>query len=210
MFFGVSHLELPVTDLARARRFYTEALGFPVKQDGEGFCDVDTHSVLLRLVEVRRVEQHATLRLQVGDVAAAYAALLAAGAKALYPPERTPQLELMAQASDPDGHGITVWRALSEDEYGYLPTLPIQQTWDSEAEALLKSLLTRVPSLFRGLARRKVVQEAEAIATARQVGREDVIRAYIRSNARVTRNRVRKPLLEHGIDPEHYRADFEW
>lgn len=103
-----------------------------------------------------------------------------------------------------------MWRALSEDEYGYLPTLPIQQTWDGEAEALLKSLLTRVPSLFRGLARRKVVQEAEAIATARQVGREDVIRAYIRSNARVTRSRVRKPLLEHGIDPEHYRADFEW
>jgi hypothetical protein len=70
--------------------------------------------------------------------------------------------------------------------------------------------LTRVPSLFRGLARRRVVQEAEELAEARAVGREEVIRGYIRSSARITRGRVKKPLIEHGIDPEAYRADFEW
>lgn len=73
----------------------------------------------------------------------------------------------------------------------------------------MKSLLTAVPALFRGLARRKVVREAEALAQGRAVGREEVIRGYIRATARVTRDRTRKPLQERGIDPEAYRLDYE-
>lgn len=210
MFHGVSHVDLAVTDLARARRFYAEVVGFPVKREGEGFVDLDASSCLVRLVEARRVEHRGALRLSVRDVEGAWKRLVAAGARALYEPMRTPQLELVASVSDPDGHTLTVWRELSEDEYGFLPALPTEQRWTPEAEALLKSLLTRVPALFRGLARRKVVREAEALAEGRGVGREDVIRGFIRGNARPTRQqRVRPPLLEHGIDPDAYAADFD-
>jgi predicted enzyme related to lactoylglutathione lyase len=210
VFFGVSHLDVPVTDLPRARTFYSEGFGFPVKREGPGFCDIDTNTVLLWLIETGTVEHRAAFRLQVADVGKAYARLLSLGASPLYELMRTPQLELVASVKDPDGHSLSVWRHLSEDEYGFLPELPTEQGWQREAEALLKSLLTGVPSLFRGLARRKVVREAESLAQGRVVNREDVIRGYIRASAKVTRGRVKKPLLEHGIDPEKYQADFDW
>lgn len=210
MFLGVSHVDVSVTDLPRARRFYTEALGFTVKREGPGFCDVDTNTVLLRLIETRTVEHRAAIRLQVVDVEKAFTRLKALGARALYEPLRTPQLELVGSVADADGNTLSVWRPLSEDEYGFLPALPTEQSWRGEAEKLLQSLLVGVPSLFRGLARRKVVREAEELAEGRDVGREDVIRAYIRANSKITRYRLKKPLVENGIDPDAYSADFEW
>jgi catechol 2,3-dioxygenase-like lactoylglutathione lyase family enzyme len=210
MFYGISHVDVAVTDLARARRLYADGLGFAIVREGSGFCDLNANSLLLRLIEVRSIEYRSALRLQVSNVEEAWRRLVGLGARPLYEPARTEQLELVGSAADPDGHCLTVWRMLSEDEYGFLPALPKEQSWNPEAEQLLKSLLTRVPSLFRGLARRKVAREAEELAIGRDVGREDVIRAYIRSNAKVTRSRVRGPLQEHGIDPERYRADFEW
>lgn len=210
MFFGVSHVDVPVTDLPRARRLYAEGFGFQVKKEGPGFCDVDTHTVVLRLIETRTVQHPGAFRLQVSDVEKAFARLLELGGRALYEPLRTPQLELVGSVADWDGNTISVWRNLSEDEYGFLPALPTEQSWSGEAEKLLQSLLTGVPSLFRGLARRKVVREAEELAGVRDVGREEVIRAYIRASAKITRGRVKKPLLAHGIDPQHYQADFEW
>lgn len=210
MFYGVSHVDVSVTELPRARRFYADAFGFSVKKEGPGFCDVDTNTVLLRLIETPSVEYRSAFRLQVSDVEKAWARLLELGGRALYEPLRTPQLELVGSVADWDGNALSVWRNLSEDEYGFLPALPTEQSWTGEAESLLQSLLTGVPSLFRGLARRKVVREAEELATGRDVGREEVIRAYIRANSKITRGRVRKPLLAHGIDPEQYRADFEW
>lgn len=210
MFYGVSHVDLAVSNLARSRRFYSEGLGFSVLREGAGFCDLDAHSLHLRLVESRAIEYRCAIRLQVPNVEAAWRKLVELGAKPLYEPARTEQLELVGSTSDPDGHCLTVWRNMSEDEYGFLPSLPKEQSWAPDAEKLLQSLLTKVPSLFRGLARRKVVREAEEIAAGRDVGREDVIRAYIRSNAKITRYRVRAPLIEHGVDPEQYRADFEW
>jgi catechol 2,3-dioxygenase-like lactoylglutathione lyase family enzyme len=210
MFYGVSHVDLSVSNLARSRRFYSEGLGFAVVREGAGFCDLDAHSLQLRLIESRAIEYRCAIRLQVPNVEAAWQRLVELGGKALYEPARTEQLELVGSTSDPDGHCLTVWRNMSEDEYGFLPSLPKEQSWSGEAEKLLQSLLTRVPSLFRGLARRKVVREAEELAVGRDVGRDDVIRAYIRSNAKITRYRVKAPLIEHGVDPEQYRADFEW
>ncbi len=210
MFHGVSHVDLAVSNLGRAKRLYSEGLGFPVLREGPGFCDLDAHSLHLRLIESRAIEYRSAIRLQVVNVEKAWAKLLELGAQKLYEPGRTELLELAGSVADPDGHCLTVWRAMSEDEYGFLPELPKEQSWKPEAEKLLQSLLTRVPSLFRGLARRKVSREAEELAVGRDVDRDDVIRAYIRSNAKITRNRVRAPLLEHGVDLERYRADFDW
>ncbi|MBK7539087.1 MAG: DUF2621 family protein [Myxococcales bacterium] len=209
MFHGVSHIDVAVKDLARARRLYAEGLGFVVVREGAGFCDIDANSLLLRLIESRSVEYRTAIRLQVPDVNKAWRHLLDLGARVLYEPARTEQLELAGSALDPDGNCLTVWRALSEDEYGFLPDLPKAQAWLGDAEQLLQTLLTRVPSLFRGLARRKVVREAEELARGKDVTREHVIRAYIRANARITRYRVRAPLLEQGVDLDRYQEDFD-
>ncbi|MBZ4420563.1 DUF2621 family protein [Myxococcus sp. RHSTA-1-4] len=210
MFFGISHVDLPVRDLPSARVLYAQVLGFRVKQEGQGFVDLEGGGVLLRLVESQRPESRATLRLQVADVEAAVRVLVNAGARLVYEAVRTPELTLAATLVDPDGHSLVVWRELSEDEYGFLPELPKALTWRPEAEALLKSLLAEVPALFRAMARPKVVRNAEHLARdTRVVTCEHVVRAYILSNAKLTRNRVREPLRKHGYDPDAYREEFE-
>jgi predicted enzyme related to lactoylglutathione lyase len=210
MFFGVSHIDLPVRDLSRSRVLYEQVFGFTAKREGEGFVDLEGGGVLVRLVESRRPESRATLRVQVADVEAAARKLAGAGARLVYEPARTPELTRAATLVDADGHTLVVWRELSEDEYGFMPELPKQLTWQPESEALLKSLLAEVPALFRAMARPKVVRNAEHLARdTRMVTCDHVVRAYILSNAKLTRNRVREPLRKHGYDPDTYREEFE-
>lgn len=210
LFHGLSHTDVPVSDLARALALYSGTLGFTERQRGDGWADLDAGSGLVRLVCVRRVERPATLRVLAPDVALAYEALLRAGAVALYEPARTADLELAGAVADADRNTLIVWRALSEDEYASPPELPTSARWQPDAEALLKSLLLSVPALFRGLARRRVVRVAEELAgRASPVGREQVIRGFILSSAKVTRYRTRRPLQEHGVDPDRYAADYD-
>lgn len=211
MFYGISHLDLPVTDLARAERFWCGVVGCNPAKRGAGFVDIDSGSAMLRLVQVARVEQPVTVRVTVGDVAAAYAVLLATGAREVQAPTRTAALELEARVADPDGNTILVWRELTEDEYGFTPALPKQGEWQADAETLLVDLLSHVPALFRALARRKVTRVVEELADndASAVTRGHVIRGYILASAKVTRYRLVEPLRRCGIDPDRYQEEFE-
>jgi len=47
---GLGHLELRVTDLARAKQFYTGTLGFEHVKDGNGFVVVNVGGMMLGLV----------------------------------------------------------------------------------------------------------------------------------------------------------------
>ncbi len=212
MIFGISHVEVPVRDLRRAEVLYRSELGFVEQRRGDGFLDLDGGTTSVRLVETAEVAYPARIRLQVGNVAESLAVASRGGATLLYEPMRTSELEEIGVARDPDGNVLIFWRALSEDEYGFVPPLPTERRWDAEAEALLGRLLSHVPALFRMLARRRVTKVAEELteeARGRVVGREQVIRAFILASARVTRERARVPLLLNGIDPDRYRADFE-
>lgn len=212
MFFGVSHLVVPVTDLERAARLWRDVIGFSEARRGEGYLDIDSGNVAIRLLQVPAVESKLTLRLTVRDVPQAYAALLAGGAAARYESMRTPELEEMACVSDPDGHAIVLWRALTEDEWGFVPELPKQGAWQPDAEQLLQRLLAHVPALFRMLARRKTTRVIEMMAREAQspVTRELVIKGYITSSAKVTRFRLVEPLRAEGINPDDYREDFDY
>lgn len=207
--YGISHMSVPVTNLTRAAEFYAEGLGFPKTRSGEGWVDLDASSLLLRLVETSSKEQRASLRVQVANVELTWKALLEAGGRKLYEPARTPDLELAASLADPDGNTVTLWRALSEDEYGFVPELPVETEWSSGAQALLKSLLLAVPSLFRALARRKVVRLAEEMFPQRVITETDVVRAYILSSAKITRYRLREPLIRNGYNPDDFREEFD-
>lgn len=187
-------------------------MGFAATQRGEGFVDIDTGSATLRLMQVQAVEAPAALRLLVSDVAGTYQDLLSAGCAPRYAPMKTPQLEEMACVTDANGHAITLWRALSEDEWGFVPELPKQGQWLPEAEDLLKRLLAHVPALFRMLARRKTTRVIEQLAQEAQspVTRDLVIKGYITASAKVTRFRLVEPLRAEGIDPAHYQAEFDY
>ena len=207
--YGLSHIDIPVTNLERTEQLFTGLLEFWVKRRGEGWVDIDCGTCVLRLLKTRRVEHPVTLRIQVSDVEATAQALSAAGLRTLYEPSRTPEQELITQLSDSDGHMLILWRELSEDEYEQVPALPKEIGWQPEAEALLQSLLKSVPALFRALVRWRVAKNAEYLASAtRSVSTEQVIRSFILSSAKVTRFRVRQPLIDHGIDLERYAADF--
>ena len=212
MFYGVSHVVVSVSDLTRAAGLWQNVMGFTRAGQGEDFVDIDTGSVVIRLLAVPRVTGTVSLRLAVGDVGAAYRQLLAAGAGERYAPMKTPEREEMACVSDADGHVITLWRALTEDELDFVPELPKQGSWLPEAEQLLQRLLAHVPALFRMLARRKTTRVIETLAreAGSPVTRDLVIRGYITSSAKVTRYRLEAPLRAEGIDPEDYRAEFDY
>ncbi len=211
MFFGVTHVDLPVTDIARAEAFWGKLIGLKEVKRGEGFLDLDSGSVILRLVQVASVSRPVTLRVHVGDVEAAFDLLVKSGGRALYEAQRTPALELEAHVADPDGNAVIVWRALSEDEYGFVPELPKQGVWQEDAEKLLNELLSYVPALFRSMARRKVTKVIEEVAgwDRAPVNREHVIRGYILASAKIKRNRLIEPLQKCGIDPSKYKEEFD-
>jgi catechol 2,3-dioxygenase-like lactoylglutathione lyase family enzyme len=207
--FGLSHVDVPVASLEPSVRFYADGLGLAARQRGPGWVDLDASSASIRLVEAASADRRAALRVQVAEVEPVFRALLAAGGRGLYEPARTDGHELAASVQDPDGNTLTVWRPLSEDEYGFLPALPTETAWAPEAERLLQSLLLAVPALFRGLARRKVVRLAEELFSGRVIAPADVVRAYVLASAKITRYRLREPLRRHGYDPEGFRAEFE-
>ena len=209
-FQGLSHVDVPVTDLARAKRLYGEVLGFPLRKEGTGWADIDAGTAAIRLVETRKPEQTVAIRVQAASVEEGLATLAKSGARLLYTAMKTPANELVGSVRDPDGNTIYVWRPLTEDEYETVPELPKELTWTPEAEAFLKSLLKHVPALFRGLARRRVVAVAEELAGMRNlVTKEDVIRGFILGSPRVTRGRNREPLVAHGVDVDKYQADWD-
>jgi catechol 2,3-dioxygenase-like lactoylglutathione lyase family enzyme len=212
MFFGVSHLVVPVTDLKRTTRLWCDVMGFAVARRGEGYLDIDSGNVAIRLLQVPAIESRLSLRLSVPDVPKAYEKLLAGGAVSRYEPMQTPELEEMACVNDPDGHAIVLWRELTEDEWGFVPELPKLGQWHPDAEQLLQRLLSHVPALFRMLARRKTTRVIEMLAREAQsaVTRDIVIKGYITSSAKVTRYRLVAPLRAQGINPDDYREDFDY
>lgn len=211
MFYGVTHVDVPVTDIARSEAFWGKLIGLKEVKRGEGFLDLDSGSVILRLVQVDSVSRPVTLRVHVGNVEVAYETLIKSGGRALYEAQRTPALELEAHVADPDGNAVIVWRELSEDEYGFVPDLPKQGEWLPESEKLLVELLSYVPALFRSMARRKVTKIIEEVAgwDKSPVTREHVIRGYILASAKIKRNRLIEPLKQCGINPDDYKEEFD-
>jgi catechol 2,3-dioxygenase-like lactoylglutathione lyase family enzyme len=209
-FYGLSHVDVPVVDLARARRFYVETLRFEPRAEGAGWLDLESGNAKVRLVESKQLEHPVALRVQSPTVEAAIDLLLQRGAKLVYAAARTPEQHLVGAVRDPDGNTVYVWRELTEDEYDAVPELPKQLVWQADAEALLKSLLKSVPALFRALARRRVAAMAEELAARTHVvTREEVIRGFILASPKITRGRNRKPLVDHGIDVDKYQADWD-
>lgn len=212
MFYGISHIDMQVTDLKQAKQLWSGVIGFTVCKEGEGFAELDSGNVAIRLIEVPVIEQTISIRLSVPEVDKAYAQLVEQGAKSRYEPMNTPDLQKIACVTDSNGHSIIVRRELTEDEWGFSPDLHKTGDWLPEAEALVVSLLSHVPAFFRMLARRKVIRVVEQLALDDDspVTREHVIKGYITASAKVTRVRLIEPLKAEGINPDDYQAEFDY
>lgn len=212
MFHGISHVDLPVTNIERASKFWCDIIGLTETKKGEGFADLDSGNMAIRLIQVSEVKNPVTLRITVQNLQEAYKLTLEANMKSAYEPMHTDNLEEIACVTDEDGHAIILWRLLTEDEWGFVPQLPKEGEWYPDAEDLLKRLLSHVPAMFRALARRKVTRVVETLAKEDKspVTREHVIKGYITSSAKLTRSRLIEPLKKEGINPDDYKEDFDY
>jgi predicted enzyme related to lactoylglutathione lyase len=215
MFHGVSHVVVPVRDLARARRFYVGTLGGVPAGEGPGWADVDGGGCKLRLTLTLTAgvdgRPAVTLKVQAPDIAAAVAAAVAGGAETVAGPTRTEDLQLVAEVRDPEGNRLVIWRDLTEDEYGFTPELPATLTWAPEARDVLNRLLGSVPWPFRPRARTKSTAEAEALAAAsptRTVDPVTAVRGFIRAAPRPMRGFTRGPVEAAGFDPDDFVDDY--
>lgn len=212
MFHGISHVDLPVSNIERASKFWCDVIGLAETKRGEGFIDLDSGNMAIRLIQVSDVKNPVSLRIPVQDLRKAYELILKANMKSAYEPMRTDDLEEIACVTDEDGHSFILWRLLTEDEWDFVPQLPKEGEWYPDAEELLKRLLSYVPAMFRGLARRKVTKVVEMLAKEDQsaVTREHVIKGYITSSAKLTRDRLIEPLKKEGINPDDYKEEFDY
>jgi catechol 2,3-dioxygenase-like lactoylglutathione lyase family enzyme len=111
-------VRLIVTDLTRSIAFYRDVLGFVVIDSGPAsavLASGETRIMLRRVSDMAPVDRRLVhIHLEVGDVEAVHADLLAKGVKFIHRPRpiaRGEQMDLWAAAfRDPDGHGIALIR----------------------------------------------------------------------------------------------------
>jgi catechol 2,3-dioxygenase-like lactoylglutathione lyase family enzyme len=119
------YVVLVVTDLDASLRFWTGVLGLPLGHRSGPYAQLDTGTTRIALYQ--RDAMAATLGrplqapapdapafevgFKVPDVDAAYAELVAAGARAVHPPTDQTWGQRTAYVADPDGHLIELVRA---------------------------------------------------------------------------------------------------
>jgi predicted enzyme related to lactoylglutathione lyase len=111
----VAFVAHPVTDLARARRFYEGTLGLKPAQtwgdDTNAWIEYDIRGVTLAITnfvpEWKASSEGCCAGIEVEDLAAAVKEIEAAGYKVARPPQETTVCH-MAVVLDPDGNAITL------------------------------------------------------------------------------------------------------
>jgi predicted enzyme related to lactoylglutathione lyase len=109
---SVAFVVMPVSDMARARKFYEDALGFSNGVGNEQFIEYDVNGVTIAVADAREWQscppgQGLGLVLEVDNVDAMVDKLTAAGAPVILPAFDTPVCR-MAGLKDPDGNSFFV------------------------------------------------------------------------------------------------------
>ena len=83
--------------------------------------------------------------------------------------------------------------------------------WSDEATEIVKELLHELPAPERPLVQDAANTRAESLAADGgddEVSMETAVRAFIESTPEDLRNRLKRALTYHGIDPEDYIEAF--
>lgn len=84
-------------------------------------------------------------------------------------------------------------------------------TWSDEANEITKELLHELPAPERPAVKEAATSRAESLADddgEDEVSMETAVRAFIEATPTDLRNRLRRALTYHGIDPEDYDEAF--
>ena len=107
------HLRIPVTDLARSRRWYVDSLGMTVEfevpeRQTVALQDTNDFTIFLQQVEAGAAVGGCALWFQVVDVDATFAEWSARGVQFAHHPQKA-FWGYGAELTDPDGHVIRLW-----------------------------------------------------------------------------------------------------
>lgn len=83
--------------------------------------------------------------------------------------------------------------------------------WSDEATEIVKELLHELPAPERASVQEAASARAESLTDndgEEEVAMETAVRAFIESTPEDLRNRLRRALTYHGIDPEDYEEAF--
>ena len=83
--------------------------------------------------------------------------------------------------------------------------------WSDEANEIVKELLHELPAPERAPVQEAASARAESLTSddgEEEVAMETAVRAFIESTPEDLRNRLRRALTYHGIDPEDYEEAF--
>ena len=83
--------------------------------------------------------------------------------------------------------------------------------WSDEATEIVKELLHELPAPERAPVQEAAGARAESLTAddgEDEVAMETAVRAFIESTPEDLRNRLRRALTYHGIDPEDYEEAF--
>jgi catechol 2,3-dioxygenase-like lactoylglutathione lyase family enzyme len=116
----LDHLRLPVTDLARARDWYTRTLGLKVEfevpeRQTVALQDSDDFTIFLQEVRSPVVPNECALWFQVADVDATFTDWSARGVAFAHGPRKS-YWGYGAELADPDGYLIRLWDQRSMKE----------------------------------------------------------------------------------------------
>lgn len=113
----LSHLYATVTDLARARAFWTEVLGLEVLVNGGEYLRVGGEGGFSMGMETAQEGDAPELEvvLRVADVDATYERLQVQGIECFGPPEEMPWGARHIWLRDPDGHSISIYSSSDLD-----------------------------------------------------------------------------------------------
>jgi Protein of unknown function (DUF2621) len=84
-------------------------------------------------------------------------------------------------------------------------------TWSDEANEITKELLHELPAPERAVVKEAAASRAESRASddgEDEISMETAVRAFIEATPSDLRNRLRRALTYHGIDPEDYDEAF--
>lgn len=114
----LNHVYATVSDLARARDFWTKAIGLELLIDGDEYLRLGGGGGGFTMGMERAEEDEAPeleVVVRVADVNATYERLRTAGVECYGPPEEMPWGARHLWLRDPDGHLISIYSSPDED-----------------------------------------------------------------------------------------------
>jgi len=106
------HFEIPVDDVARAKRFYQDLFGWQINEAGEGYHLIETGENEVGGGMMKRVvpQQQPTLYFQVESADDYIPKIQQLGGTIIVPKTPVPSMGYFAQALDTEGNVFAIWQ----------------------------------------------------------------------------------------------------